>query len=860
MAIRLDGARAATPHGVKMAPRRAAGRAAVFGIKLKLQVAFGVVAIMTVVAAAVAIVSFAETERGFERVSGREVPLMTDALRLSAASGEISAAAARFVAAKSSDDRRLIAMQIGTRANELDEILTRLRNGQSDTRGFAIAEPMAQKLKENLKALEAVISERTGLRDRLDARLEALHTVHARISDKLTPVVEESYFDVAMTAEDVGATGDTIVRTLVQGGLQVMQAMVEVGAETNLVTGLLTASALTSSPAILTLLEERFAVSAKRAESLLGKLPAGSKYDALRERVRGLNKLADFKPRTGESEMERLQKVFRAHETLTKLLIGLIDDLNLDVTTQSDEAVKRSSKLVKGLVSTQVANLRNALEITAQSHLITSLISEGAVAKDPAALVPLRERFKAAAEALAKATDTLPNNEVKQAIAELLAFGQDDANVFALRERELTAAARADLTIEENVTIQRSLDRAVAVLVGDAEQSMKSGSAQLLADLSRNRTLLLIVAATSVLAAGAIGIFYVQRRLVRRLIKIGDAMRRLSSGETDLKVPAAGDRDEIGEMARSLEVFRAGEIERRGFAARRDAEQAAQRDRAAGIEQMIGDFRATVTAVIAAVTDNVSRMEATARTLSSIAAEADSQARSASASSEQTSSNVRSVAGATEELGASIREISEQATQANRVVGRATEVAKSADHLVGQLASGAARIGDVVKLIRAIAEQTNLLALNATIEAARAGEAGRGFAVVASEVKTLASQTAKATEDIASQVGAIQGSTAEAVGAIRQISDVMDDISRFTSTIAVSVEEQSASTQEIGRNVHEAATGARELAGNMATVTEAIDETNRSASAVLDASNALTAQAGTLQHAVDTFLDRVAAA
>ena len=839
---------------------RPARRGARVGIKTKLQIAFGAVAIMTVVAAAVAITSFAETERGFERVSGHEVPLMTDALRLSAASGEISAAAARFVAAKSNDDRRMIAMQIASRSRELDEIMTRLRRGEAENRGFSIAEPMAQRLKENLKALEAAISERTDLRDNLDARLEALHKVHSRISDKLSPIVDESYVDVAMTAEDVGATGDIIVRTLVQGGLQVMQAMVEVGAETNLVTGLLTASALTSSPAVLALLEERFAVAAKRAETLLAKLPAGSKYDALRERVRGLTKMADFKPRAGDSEMERLQKVFRAHETLTKLLVGLIDDLNLDVVARSEDAVKRSSKLVKGLVSTQVAGLRNALEVAAQTHLITSLVSEGADAKDAAALVPLRERFNAAAEALTRAAQTLADKEVKEAIAELLAFGQDDGNVFALRERELTATERADLTIEQNVTIQRSLDRAVAVLVGDAEQSMKSGSTKLLDDLARNRTLLLIVAAMSMLAAGAIGVFYVQRRLVRRLIRIGDAMRRLSAGETELRVPALADHDEIGEMARSLEVFRAGEIERRGFAARQESEQAAQRHRAAGIEEMIGDFRATVTAVIAAVADNVSRMEATARTLSSIAAEAGSQARSASSSSEQTSANVRSVAGATEELGASIRDISDQAGQANRVVEHAAGIAKSADRLVGQLASGAARIGDVVKLIRAIAEQTNLLALNATIEAARAGEAGRGFAVVASEVKTLASQTAKATEDIAAQVGAIQGSTAEAVGAIRQISDVMGDISRFTSTIAVSVEEQSASTQEIGRNVHEAATGARELAGNMTTVTEAIEETNRSASAVLGASNALTAQAGTLQQAVDTFLDRVAAA
>jgi methyl-accepting chemotaxis protein len=847
-------------HGETPGAPRKARRGARVGIKTKLQLAFGAVAVLTVVAAGVAITSFSETERGFERVSGHEVPLMTDALRLSAASGEISAAAARFVAAKGNDDRRMIATQIATRSRELDEILTRLRRSESESRGFSIAEPMAQRLKENLKALETAISERTALRDALDARLEALHEVHSRISDKLSPIVDESYVDVAMTAEDVGATGDIIVRTLVQGGLQVMQAMVEVGAETNLVTGLLTASALTSSPAVLALLEERFTIAARRAETLLGKLPAGSKYDALRERVRAFARLADFKPRAGESEMERLQKVFRAHETLTKLLIGLIDDLNLDVVAQSDDAVKRSSKLVKGLVSTQVAGLRNALEVAAQSHLITSLVSEGAVAKEAAALAPLQERFKAAAESLAKASQTLANPEVKQAIVALLAFGDGETSVFALRARELAAAARADETIEQNVTIQRSLDRAVAVLVGDAEQSMKSGSTKLLRDLARNRTLLLIVAATSVLAAIAIGVFYVQRRLVRRLIRIGDAMRRLSAGETELRVPALSDHDEIGEMARSLEVFRAGEIERRGFAARQESQQAAQQARAAGIEQMIGDFRATVTAVIAAVADNVSRMEGTARTLSSIAAEAGSQARSASTSSEQTSSNVRSVAGATEELGASISDISEQAGQANRVVERAAGIAQSADQLVGQLASGAARIGDVVKLIRAIAEQTNLLALNATIEAARAGEAGRGFAVVASEVKTLASQTAKATEDIAAQVGAIQGSTAEAVDAIRQISDVMGDISRFTSTIAVSVEEQSASTQEIGRNVHEAATGARELAGNMTTVTEAIEETNRSASAVLDASNALTVQAGTLQQAVDTFLDRVAAA
>jgi methyl-accepting chemotaxis protein len=313
-------------------------------------------------------------------------------------------------------------------------------------------------------------------------------------------------------------------------------------------------------------------------------------------------------------------------------------------------------------------------------------------------------------------------------------------------------------------------------------------------------------------------------------------------------------------MARSLEVFRASEIERRGLAEQQTAEQSAQRARALAIESMIEDFRGNVTQVFQAVSQNVARMEETAHTLSSIAARAGQEACSASSASEQTSTNVRTVASATEELGSSIRELSQQATQAKGIVDRAAGITRSADHLVGQLSLGANRIGDVVKLIRTIAEQTNLLALNATIEAARAGEAGRGFSVVASEVKMLASQTAKATEEIAIQIGAIQSSTGEAVGAIRSIGAVMDDISGFTATIASAVEEQSAATQEIARNIQQAASGANDLVANVTTVTGAIDETNRSASAVLQMSQALSDQSGTMQMEIDSFLQKVSAA
>jgi methyl-accepting chemotaxis protein len=347
---------------------------------------------------------------------------------------------------------------------------------------------------------------------------------------------------------------------------------------------------------------------------------------------------------------------------------------------------------------------------------------------------------------------------------------------------------------------------------------------------------------------------------VRRLIDIGGAMRQLASGNTDIVVPSATEHDEIGDMARSLQVFRASEIERRGLSEREHKEQRTQRDRAGHIEQMIADFRATVTNVIGSVTQNVSLMEETARGLSHMAHEADQQARAEWLASEATSTNVRTVADAADQLGNSIHGINEKTKRAHGIAQRATETARTTDKLVNKLASGAMRIGDVIKLIQAIAAQTNLLALNATIEAARAGDAGRGFAVVATEVKALASQTAKATEEIAEQIGSIQNLTDQTVAAIRTIDGVMGDISELTAAIAGAVEEQTSSTQMIAHNVQEVAQGANELANKMTIVTQAIDGTSRSATAVHETSQSFSAQANTLEGAVETFLARVTAA
>ena len=320
-----------------------------------------------------------------------------------------------------------------------------------------------------------------------------------------------------------------------------------------------------------------------------------------------------------------------------------------------------------------------------------------------------------------------------------------------------------------------------------------------------------------------------------------------------------GRRDEIGEMARAVDVFRENAAVRATLEDKTRGEEAARAERQAKVDRLIGEFRGSVGTVLTAVDASMKKLESTASSLQTVAADASGQATSAKGASEQAAGNVQGVAAASEELGTSVAEIGRQVEKANSVVKEATTMATKTNTEVAALADAARKIGDVIGLIQAIAAQTNLLALNATIEAARAGEAGKGFAVVASEVKGLASQTAKATEEISAQVAGIQSSTQQAVDAIGQIAMVMDEINQFTSAIASTIEEQIATTGEITRNVNLAAEGTGAVAGNISMVTNAIGAATRSADDVLGATGELKGAAQRLQGAVDGFLREVAA-
>ena len=339
------------------------------------------------------------------------------------------------------------------------------------------------------------------------------------------------------------------------------------------------------------------------------------------------------------------------------------------------------------------------------------------------------------------------------------------------------------------------------------------------------------------------------------------AMTKLAGGDVKIAIPGLGRKDEIGEMAGAVEVFKTNMIETdRLRAEQQEAEQRQAEQRKADMRELANAFEGAVGEIVETVSSAATELEASANTLTKAAEQSQSLATAVAAASEEASTNVQSVASATEEMASSVNEISRQVQGSARIAGEAVEQAQKTNSRVSELSKAASRIGDVVELINTIAGQTNLLALNATIEAARAGEAGRGFAVVASEVKALAEQTAKATGEISQQISGIQAATQESVGAIKEISDTIGRMSEISSTIAAAVEEQGAATQEISRNIQQAAQGTQQVSSNITDVQHGATETGSASAQVHSSAKSLSSESNRLKLEVGKFLDSVRAA
>jgi methyl-accepting chemotaxis protein len=465
-------------------------------------------------------------------------------------------------------------------------------------------------------------------------------------------------------------------------------------------------------------------------------------------------------------------------------------------------------------------------------------------------------RANARAKAMQTAGLSIPDDLVSALRAQVDDLGGPVQQVIDMLSADAVLATMFFNDVAERFAALNKLSQSLNQAADKVEQDAVAAQTKVLSD-----ALVQILGCVGVAVVLALGAAILAGRAVATPVRqLTRVMTRLVEHDLSVAVSGADRRDELGGMARAVLVFkesmeradRLGEEQARATAAREQHAQA--------LEQLIGRFDDEAGVMLRNVAKAAKDMTGTAASLTAIAEEATRRAQTVAGASEQASSNVQAVASAAEELTSSIVEIGRQVATSTEISKRAVADAGRANEQVKGLTDAAERIGKVVELINNIASQTNLLALNATIEAARAGDAGKGFAVVAGEVKSLATQTAKATEEIASQVSGIQRVTGDTADAIRQIGGVIGQVNEIATSIAAAIEEQGAATREIARNVQEGARGTNEVSHNIAGVNEAADSTRTAAAEVSSAATGLAGQSSDLYHLVERFLGDVRAA
>jgi methyl-accepting chemotaxis protein len=429
----------------------------------------------------------------------------------------------------------------------------------------------------------------------------------------------------------------------------------------------------------------------------------------------------------------------------------------------------------------------------------------------------------------------------------LPALVKGDSATAAKAYAEITARYVAHRAIIDDI-VKQTNDQNAATEVAAADR------------VSTFTLLLWSVSAMVFLLIGA-GIFGVAFGVIRPMAEMTNVMKSLAGGDLDVSVPALSRGDEVGAMARAVQVFRENALRVRSM----ESEQTglklkAEGDRKATMQAMADGFDSAIGKIIQTVSIASSELESSAGRLTKTAEVTQTLSATVATASEQSSASAQSAAAAAEEMASSVLEIGRQVQDSHKISQQAVSQIERTNARIADLTQSAGRIGDVVKMIGAVAEQTNLLALNATIEAARAGEAGRGFAVVASEVKALAAQTAKATEEISDQIGQMQSATSQSVSAIEEIGGTISRIAEISQAIAAAVEEQGAATQEISRNVQQAAQAAIQVASSITDVNRGATDTGAASTHVHGLAQSLLGQSNHLKGEVGKFLSNVRAA
>ena len=574
--------------------------------------------------------------------------------------------------------------------------------------------------------------------------------------------------------------------------------------------------------------------------------------------------IASMKGTTNPARLDQVTKLEREFRAFTKIFADILK-VKEESTRIAQNQLMRSGNSLRYKLDDLPSNADDtelqlitlgAKKVAEQFQATTALVNTFIVNSDKTVATSAMARLKFVDNSLKAISSN--NEKIQQSIKEVAALLDE-------YRQSLTKLIDNSKEIDE-LTIEMT-ESAAAINKGSG--AMKS---DLLADQNRleaesdatigetERLILILAAGGFVL--GCVWAFFLGKGISRPIAAMCNAMRELAAGNFDVVLPGLGRKDELGEMAGAVEEFKMQAVAKaeRDAAAQEAQNKASSAARRAELIRFADEFETAVGAIVSNVSASAVQLEAAAGTLTRTAETTQGLSSQVAGASEEASSNMQSVASATEELSASVDEIGRRVKESSQIAGAAVRQAEQTDGRIGKLSRAAQEIGDVVKLITAIAEQTNLLALNATIEAARAGDAGRGFAVVASEVKSLASQTARATDEISNHIMGMQGATQESVAAIKEIGGTIGKISDIANTIANAVEQQSAATQEIARSVQNVAQGTQEAAASVMQVNRGATETGAASEEVLNSARTLSSESTRLREELDRFMANIRAA
>jgi methyl-accepting chemotaxis protein len=501
-------------------------------------------------------------------------------------------------------------------------------------------------------------------------------------------------------------------------------------------------------------------------------------------------------------------------------------------------------------------------------YVIESYLEATLALNDPAGLASHRDRLAQLKKDYDERREFWSKSDLDPAIkAKLVQESHREVQLFwtaieqvflpALAKADTIAAAKSYLQITAAYQAHRALIDEIVKKTNDDNAAIEAAATHRVGTFT---AMLWSISGLVFLVIGG-GLFGVGFGVIRPMTRMTGVMARLAGGSLAIEIPSLKRGDEVGAMARAVQIFRENaqrvlEME----SAQAGLKLKAEEDRKAAMSRVANGFEQAIGKIVGAVSSASSEIELAAGSLTKTVEATRESTAAATSASNLSSANVQSAATASEEMASSVTEIGRQVQQSETITQAAVRQAEQTNARISELSQSAGRIGEVVKMIAAVAEQTNLLALNATIEAARAGEAGRGFAVVASEVKALAAQTAKATEEIGTQITQMQSATQQSVSAIKEIGVTIGRISEISTVIAAAVEQQGAATQEIARNVQQAAQGSIQVGDSIAVVSRGAANTGAAAAQVHGFAHSLANQGNHLKLEIEKFLTTIRAA